>query len=141
MNKWCIPCVLLTIMSFINSAAGQSLEEYRWKNRLVFILNPNIDIPLEHEQVEVFNVHKDDLLERQLLIFILHRDVIIDLKGHQVDLEKSDVPHSDFQGLILIGKDGRVKLKEPFVVTAKQIFELIDAMPMRRSEIRESEKY
>ncbi len=39
--------------------------------------------------------------------------------------------------IVLIGKDGGIKLRSPSTSVA-QIFELIDTMPMRRAEMREA---
>ena len=119
---------------------GQSLSDYRWKNRLVLILNPDGDDPLVHPQVESFKNLSADITERDLLVFILHRDVVTDLKGEKQRLDAEEVPYKNFQGVILIGKDGGVKLKEEYFVAPSVIFTLIDGMPMRRSEIRASKK-
>jgi len=39
--------------------------------------------------------------------------------------------------VILIGKDGEEKLRSMGQVSMEELFSLIDAMPMRQSEIRE----
>ncbi|NMG19341.1 hypothetical protein DP116_07665 [Brasilonema bromeliae SPC951] len=41
---------------------------------------------------------------------------------------------------VLVGKDGGVKRRETTPVQAKAIFDEIDAMPMRRQEMRERDK-
>ena len=41
---------------------------------------------------------------------------------------------------ILIGKDGGEKLRSSQVVTTRQLFGLIDQMPMRRSEMKKQQK-
>jgi hypothetical protein len=40
-----------------------------------------------------------------------------------------------FSGVVLIGKDGGVKLRNDYVVAPQKILDLIDGMPMRRAEI------
>jgi hypothetical protein len=42
--------------------------------------------------------------------------------------------------ILLIGKDGLVKLRSKEVLPASRIFAIIDAMPMRKDEIRRSPK-
>ena len=39
--------------------------------------------------------------------------------------------------LVLIGKDGGVKLRKPFPWDVRQLMRAIDSMPMRQREIRE----
>lgn len=43
----------------------------------------------------------------------------------------------DLFTVMLIGKDGGIKLSQTSPVTNTELFELIDAMPMRRQEMRE----
>lgn len=43
---------------------------------------------------------------------------------------------TNFEGVLLIGKDGGIKLKKPFIVKPQTIFDLVDSMPMRRAEMR-----
>ncbi len=38
--------------------------------------------------------------------------------------------------VVLIGKDGGEKYRSKSLVTAKQFFDIVDAMPMRKSEMR-----
>ena len=45
-----------------------------------------------------------------------------------------EIPQRAFK-VILIGKDGGVKLKQDDTVSLEVIFERIDAMPMRKNEI------
>jgi hypothetical protein len=42
--------------------------------------------------------------------------------------------------LILFGKDGTVKLRSNKPVPARDLFDLIDAMPMRQAELRQRQK-
>lgn len=43
-------------------------------------------------------------------------------------------------GVILIGKDGGTKLAQTTVLSSTELFELIDSMPMRQSEMRQQER-
>ena len=49
-----------------------------------------------------------------------------------------DVAYRDFT-IILIGKDGEVKLRENAPVEIAKLFEIIDTMPMRQRDIRKSQ--
>ena len=47
-----------------------------------------------------------------------------------------DIPQKTFT-LILLGKDGSIKLKRNDRVKLDEIFTLIDSMPMRKEEMRQ----
>jgi hypothetical protein len=67
------------------------------------------------------------------------RDVVVqDLTPDAARRERPELdvsPQADFEVLV-VGKDGGVKLRRPAPVTASDIMGLIDAMPMRRAEMR-----
>lgn len=64
------------------------------------------------------------------------RDVpITEVVGASALRSRFGVPVGTFK-VVLVGKDGGVKLISPKPVSAAEIFALIDAMPMRRDEMR-----
>lgn len=136
-----ISALLILILSPLGVLFGQTLEEYRWKNRLLLILNPTGPETSLHPQIEAFSNYSEEVAERDLLIFVLRDNNLTDMKGSEIQMAAENLPYSDYEGVVLIGKDGGVKLKEPFLVDPGKIFELIDSMPMRKAEIRSSEKY
>ena len=119
---------------------SQSLEDYRWQNRLLFILNPDSEQVLQHQQLKVLQDYKSEMIERDLIIFIVTDSDVLDSNGNVVDLKKENIPFADYNGLVLVGKDGGVKLRKPFVVSPQEVFNLIDSMPMRRVEMKKSKQ-
>ena len=132
--------VSLIVLLFCCVSSAQSLDDYRWKNRLIFIVNPDLDQDGGHPQLKAFKGYAEDIQERDVLIFVLKEDKVYDLQGQLVNWVGEPVPYSSFKGLVLIGKDGGRKLKKPFIVSAKDIFDAIDSMPMRRAEMKNSVK-
>ena len=137
MHKW----ILLILLLGHHMMHSQNLQDYRWENRLLFILNPDSSQPMEHEQVKVLQGYENEIRERDLIVFIVTRSEVLDIKGNILDLEKDQIPFASYNGIILLGKDGGVKLKKPFVIPPQAIFDLIDGMPMRRAEMKKSKKY
>ena len=133
------PIIILLLLStqFLYS---QGLEDYRWENRLLLVLNPDTDQPTEHQQLKAFEGYEQEIKARDLLIFIVSGSQVLDSAGNPVDLQVDQIPYHAYSGLMLIGKDGGVKLKKPFVVSPGEIFELIDSMPMRRAEMKKSKQ-
>jgi hypothetical protein len=73
----------------------------------------------------------------------VERDIIVEyyvLKSKGVHFfDKYQVSKNDFT-LLLIGKDGFVKLRSKEVVKPERIYALVDAMPMRKDEMRKMKK-
>lgn len=65
---------------------------------------------------------------------LAERDVAV-LRGTPALARRLRVSPSGFL-LVLVGKDGGVKLTSRSVVSRERLFALIDAMPMRRDEMR-----
>jgi len=108
------------------SCFSQNLKDYRWKNRLVILVGDKNE-PLFKKQEEKLIKLQKELDTRQIILFQGNSEII-----NQLSADKT------FHGLILIGKDGGVKLKEQFIVEPELLFSLIDGMPMRRAEIKQN---
>lgn len=73
----------------------------------------------------------------------VERDIIVEnhifRTKESLLFKKYQVSNRDFT-VLLIGKDGYVKLRSKEVVTPKRIYALVDAMPMRKDEMRKMKK-
>ncbi len=122
------------------TATAQNIEKYQWKNRIILLKENTIDSDRLTGQLQRLEADSKALAERDILIFIITGGSVYDTSKKRLDLNYESIVEkhglNDFQGLILIGKDGSLKLKECFIVDAKTIFELIDAMPMRMAETK-----
>lgn len=107
--------LFFTIFFSVNA----DLSPYLWKNRVMALVD---DQSLQKQQL-LFNAYKKDFKERKMIFYMI---------------KKSD---SLFKGrnerFFLLGKDGTIKAasREPF--KPKEIFQLIDSMPMRMREMKE----
>lgn len=124
---------------------AQDIGEYRWKNRVLLLVDKTAASKSLQSQLKVFSDESLELEERALLVFIVTPEEIRFYNGQISKLLPAEVYRSisiseNFSGVILIGKDGGVKLKKPFEVTADDIFTLIDGMPMRKSEINKKKE-
>lgn len=118
------------------------LREYRWKNRLVLIFSVDSSHKQSIAQLDELTSVKDGLDERELLTFLVRNDSVMD-QGNQsvsainaVSLRNQFSVEQEEFAVLLIGKDGGVKLRSKEKISAVDLFALIDGMPMRRSEIR-----
>ena len=108
---------------------------------MLFLNQPQGEDVRLQEQIERFQGLEEEIRDRQLMIFVIKGDQVSDINGNPVRLDPGSMAFTSYTGMILIGKDGGIKLQEPFVVEPQRIFNLIDSMPMRRAEMKNSEKY
>jgi hypothetical protein len=121
----------LFLMNAPLHAAG-SLAEYNGKNRVLVVLAPSVDSPLLQRQRSINTESSKGFSERDLVVVEEQQD------GGPLH-QKFGVRAGGF-GLVLIGKDGHAAFKRSEPITAGELFRLIDAMPMRRDEMRQRQK-
>ncbi len=117
------------------------LKAYQWENRLLLYFAPNPeDETYQKQQIEMEG-HALKMEDRDLLTFSLFEDTPSYAGSVEVAKNEADSIRHDFNiesgrfTLLLIGKDGRVKINSHDVVPAQDIFTLIDSMPMRQQEV------
>ena len=127
------------------SVADLDLNSLLWKNRVLVLFSPSeSDISFQLQKQGLAS-SAEGVLERDLMILEILEDgesrvgnQILSGKSVQDIRKRLGVQTGPFQ-VLLIGKDGGVKLRSSEPVSMKDLFGLIDSMPMRRQEM-ESEK-
>lgn len=129
--------VLCCSFFFINSTMSQDISDFKWKNRVLLLVADNLNHKNLNKQLEVFKQTTNAFKERDVILFMITPKSSYNSDKTPVNLEGIDTyQKNNFEGVILLGKDGGIKLKKPFVVPTKSILDLIDSMPMRRGEIK-----
>ena len=119
------------------------LSDYRWKHRLLFIFAPSttdatflaLDKRLAQTALEIE--------DRDMIIFRIFENSpswVSDrplLPGDDEAIRRRFGIETGRFTLVLIGKDGGVKLLAHRDADLQSIFNLIDSMPMRQQEMRE----
>lgn len=123
-------------MLHLNVMSAQELKDFKWKNRILLLVDHGNNLEKSELQLRKFKAQLNEMQERDLILFVYNGKNLMDIDGTLTNIKMDNVPYNDYQGVILIGKDGGVKLRKKFVVEATEIFELIDQMPMRRSEMK-----
>ena len=131
------------VSSRIARAQSLDLSVFQWKNRLLFLFAPNRSHPMFSALHQSLAARQSEAAERDLVIFEIldsgassMNNEVIDSETARRLREKFDVPAHEFT-VILIGKDGRVKLDRKEQTPLDDIFALIDSMPMRQEEMRQ----
>lgn len=126
-------------LCFLTQSNAQELKDYKWKNRLVLVIGNNTINTTYTQQLEVLKNDNQGLNERRLKLFkVLPNKYQLDeevwVEGAQI-FDKYNSNKDPFR-IILIGLDGGIKLSQSTVISKKDLFDLIDSMPMRSSELR-----
>ena len=119
------------------------LTQFQWKNRLLLIFAPDDNDSLFKKLQSEIITQEAEVEDRDLVVFeVLERSpsrmnrALLDQSKVESIRRHFSVPQRSFI-VILIGKDGGIKLKRNDQIDLETIFELIDSMPMRKDEIRQ----
>lgn len=106
-----------------------NLSEFLWKKRPIVVFADTEADPRFQEQMERLHAQEDALRARDVV-------VLTDTNpAAKSDLRRKLRPRG-FQ-LVLVGKDGGVKLRKPFPWTVRELNRTIDKIPSRVREIEE----
>ncbi|NTE86359.1 DUF4174 domain-containing protein [Agrobacterium rubi] len=132
--------LVVSLVAFTSTQvfAMDSLSNLVSKNRIVLVFGNADDLKVVR-QTKVLLTQIAGLDERDMVVIGVTEDRATRIYGKVRALdrttirEEADIVGNDFQ-VVLVGKDGGIKLRSPDVVSDIQMFDLIDRMPMRRSE-------
>lgn len=108
------------------------LDEHLWKNRLLVIVAPTESGAVE-EQRRIYRSAERGMSERQIVLI----EALGDSQRSRELRTKTSADGKRFQ-VFLVGKDGSAALSSEKPFSAEYLFGKVDAMPMRRDEMRRS---
>ena len=149
--------LIVSILSFTTTSSSNDsvFDQYLWNNRLIVVFTPDMNSELISKQRKVFESNAPGMHERHLVLWTLNpgKSPIVEpatIKGLTQDsslmkslnpnvtkdLYQSFVTDPEQFRILLIGKDGTEKLrKNNETLSHRELFNLIDSMPMRRQEM------
>ena len=123
------------------------LSQFQWKNRLLFLFAPTRNHPLFEALHKSLAAQKTEAADRDLVVFEILESGPSSMNTNYLDPQaanslrkKFDVQRGRF-AVILVGKDGGIKLNRRDPTQLADIFALIDAMPMRQDEMRQKKQF
>jgi len=146
-----IPLFFLVVVSMAQagekgSVADLDLDALRWKNRVLVLFSPSESDASFQSQKQGLASSAEEVLDRNLMILEIVEqgqsragNQLLSEKSVQAIRKRFGVQAGTFQ-VLLIGKDGGVKLRSSGPVSMKDLFGLIDSMPMRRQEMDSKKK-
>lgn len=123
---------------------AQSLNEYRWKSRLVLLFTPSPDDPMFERQIQLLSQQTEALEERNLVFLFITPDGKFENTGRFLPEAAAEKFYKKFGPeqyrfeMVLVGLDGYEKFRAVDKITPPSVLiSLIDGMPMRRRELLE----
>ena len=115
----------------IIDAANATLLDFRWVDRPIIVFADSPFNPLFQEQIELLEADLEELLIRDVV-------VVTDTDPEARSAIRTELRPRGF-ALVLIGKDGQVKLRKPSPWDVREITHAIDKWPIRLKEIRDEQ--
>ena len=136
---------LTALCSMSSMLSAQDLEKHLWNHRVIILYTPDSTLSHYQNQLTEFRKVDHDLGERKIALY-----QVIDQSYMYTDFKKNTSQRSPWlpldqknlkikdrstTSLTLIGLDGGIKLQTQRLVKRKELFDIIDSMPMRRAEL------
>ncbi len=124
-----------------NVSAGnleERLQDLQWQKRVLILYAPDKNNTLYVQQKKLLEAQRAGLAERDLVrieLFATEADA-----ATKLFLEGELKASSNAFSLLLIGKDGGVKYRTTTAAPVEEIFDTVDAMPMRQSEMKKQRR-
>ncbi len=124
-------------------AAAQVLEPHLWNDRVILLFTSSRQQDALQQQLSILTEEAEEVTARDLVIYTILPDEGEMPGGRSLSPEKARSLYHTYgitpgTGFIfmLIGKDGTEKMRKKEPVSARELFSLIDSMPMRKAEMR-----
>ena len=126
--------LIISFLLVIFPIHAETLKDYRWTNRVIITFSNSEENPDRRFLIQQIKQYPCEYRKRDLV----HIDLIQGNDDYSRLSQKFSLPERNSFKLFLIVKDGEIKLSTNRV-ELKDVFSLIDTMPMRKREIH-SEK-
>ena len=112
---------------FVEVTKDTDLSSYQWTHRPIVVFANSPEDVNSTRQIKLLESGLNQLLVRDVV-------VLTDTNPSEVSPLRELLRPRGF-ALLLIGKDGQVKLRKPFPWSVRELSRAIDKMPMRRQEL------
>lgn len=125
---------------------SQSLKSHQWEDRVILIFAESIQNSLYQQQQRLLQANAEELKDRDLVVYRILDQKGIEPGGKTMKMKWADDLRKRYNRtnksffFVLLGKDGGMKLLSDQVVEMRELFGLIDSMPMRKAEMKRKGK-
>jgi hypothetical protein len=142
-----MPKIILSLWGLAIPFSGfsQNLSQYQWENRLVLLFAPSPSYTDYQIQMDSFQQEKSGMSDRKLVVLSVFSDSMTSTDNKAWtdtdvrNLRINYLPGDQESASLLIGLDGGVKWRTDIPASTAELFSRIDAMPMRRRELKKSD--
>jgi len=144
--KTCIrmlPVAAAIVLFFPGGVNALDLDNYQWQNRLLLLFAPAEENAAYIAAAEEIAANSAQVVDRDLVVIHVVENGLSPAEGRPLSRSESQRLRDRFSirpgrfTAVLIGKDGGVKRVQKDALDLQEIFDRIDAMPMRQREMRE----
>ena len=125
----------LLFLLFCLPVKAQDLLSHRWEERVLVIYSANLDDRSAQEQLALFKSTQAELEDRAMVVYHITNEGYRFNFSPELKSYDSEDEEFDFK-VILLGLDGGIKYESSTIEPAQVYYDLIDRMPMRRSQMR-----
>jgi hypothetical protein len=122
--------VLLGVITMTNGSEASPLDEFHWKSRVLVVVAPAGDAAAEAQR-RVYESSAKSMAERSIVL----TEALDGSERSRQIRSRLSADGRRFQ-VFLIGKDGHTAISSDKPLSADYLFAQVDAMPMRRDEMR-----
>tara|TARA_Y100001935_G_scaffold206134_1_gene175199 strand:- start:155 stop:610 length:456 start_codon:yes stop_codon:yes gene_type:complete len=120
-----------------------NLKNLEWENRIIIVLSDKNNFV--KQQIDDLRNYSEEIIDRDLVIIYSEGDdLIVSFDGFK---SKNKIDEASYLNIhkkyydkdsrfLLIGKDGGIKIEKNEFIESKEIFKIIDDMPMRKIEMK-----
>lgn len=120
------------------------VSKHKWKERVLIVTASSPSNIGFKRQDQILTKGKKGMKDRDLVIYRLYTDHWLDHKNNLLSEKEAQSLYQNYNidsatfSVVLLGKDGSVKMRKTDIVSTREIFQLIDSMPMRQQEMKNS---
>lgn len=135
-------CIALLLCAFLQPAMTQSLSEHQWQDRVILVFSPDLTRNFYQQQMKLLKSDPLGLVDRDLVLYQIFENYAETPSAEQLlpnqilEFWNTYNPGKQPFLVVLIGKDGTEKLRSQRPISLEKLYSTIDAMPMRRREVR-----
>lgn len=118
--------LLIVLIFLATPALSDPLDAYLWKSRPLVVFAQSADDPRYQQQMRLIEAERAALEERDVVI-------LTDVEPMGASLLRKELRPNGFT-IVLVGKDGTVKLRKPVPWDVRELSRAIDKMPLRQQE-------
>lgn len=139
-------CYLLILFTINLNGMGNPVRSHVWQKRVLIVSASSPTNIGYKRQNQLLERGKKGMKDREMVIYRLYSDHWLDPSNDLLSKEEADAIHREYNiekgtfSVTLIGKDGGVKLKKTDIISPRELFQLIDSMPIRRNEIEKQKE-